>query len=122
MNIFEGLDLNNVLFVDNQVFSFAANLRNGIPIVDFQGQKDDQELIKLMLYVHSIADSENLRDANEETFGFNKIINSNIEKFIKYYKYEELSENNESDFNADGESYSKHSDCGDFLELCLDKS
>ncbi len=105
LNIFEGLDLNNVLFVDNQVFSFAANLKNGIPIVDFQGQKDDSELIKLMLYVHSIANSENLRDANEECFGFNKLLNSNIEKFIKYYKYEELSENNESDFNADGTSY-----------------
>jgi hypothetical protein len=46
-----------------------------------------------------------LRDANEECFGFNKLLNSNIEKFIKYYKYEELSENNESDFNADGTSY-----------------
>lgn len=58
-----------------------------------------------MLYVHSIVNSDNLRDANEECFGFNKLLNSNIEKFIKYYKYEELSENNESDFNADGTSY-----------------
>ena len=37
LSILRGLDLSRVLFVDNHIFSFAANLRNGIPVVDFVG-------------------------------------------------------------------------------------
>ena len=37
LSIFAGLDLRKVLFVDNHVFSFALNLKNGIPVVDFLG-------------------------------------------------------------------------------------
>jgi TFIIF-interacting CTD phosphatase-like protein len=49
--IFEGLDLTKVLFVDNYIYSFAANLANGIPVIDFYGCKKDCELHKVANYV-----------------------------------------------------------------------
>lgn len=39
LSLLKNLDLKKVLFVDNHIFSFAANLKNGIPVVDFLGNK-----------------------------------------------------------------------------------
>ena len=102
--VFRGIDLENVLIVDNQVFSFASHLSNGIPVVDFLGQKGDQELIKVMKYVHELSKEENLRVANEGMFQLNKILESPIDKFIKYYSIDELSESDDdgNDFEDDG--------------------
>ncbi len=51
LRIFKNLDYNKVLCVDNQIFAFAANIPNGIPIVDFFGRRDDKELLKMAKYV-----------------------------------------------------------------------
>jgi len=77
--LFIGLDLSRVLFVDNQLTAFAANLRNGIPIVDYTGKRGDKELLKLAKYVKSVSQEPNLMEVNERTFCLQKIINSNIE-------------------------------------------
>lgn len=45
----------------------------------------------------TIADASNLRETNEGTFNFGKIMASKISKFIKYYKND--SEYTESDFD-----------------------
>jgi hypothetical protein len=68
------LDLRNVLFVDNAIVSFTANLRNGIPIVDFTGQLRDTELLKISQYALSIVKEEDLMEANEKTFQLQKIL------------------------------------------------
>jgi len=57
--------LKKVLFVDNHIFSFAANLKNGIPVVDFLGDRQDTELLKVANYVLALADESNLMRANE---------------------------------------------------------
>jgi len=41
LRIFKGIDLKNVMIVDNYVHSFAFHLDNGIPVVPFFGEKDD---------------------------------------------------------------------------------
>ena len=66
--MFEGIDLRKTLIVDNQVFSFARNMSNGIPIASFFDCKKDTELIKVMKYVHQIAKEEDLMVANEARF------------------------------------------------------
>jgi len=62
--------LKNVLIIDNAIWSFAAHLQNGIPVVDFMGNQDDRELLKVMQYVHSVSKEDDLMAANERTFGF----------------------------------------------------
>jgi hypothetical protein len=66
-------------------------------MMDFQGQKQDTELKKLTYYLMTISDTPSLRQTNEATFNFRKIISSKISRFIKYYKND--SEYNESDFD-----------------------
>jgi len=73
-----GLDLSNALFVDNHIFSFAANLKNGIPVVDFIGQKGDTELIKVANYLQSLSKYKNIMKENEKNFSLQKILKSNI--------------------------------------------
>ena len=51
LSIFKGIDIENILILDNSPTSFAFNLRNGIPILDYLGSKEDCELIKVMKYV-----------------------------------------------------------------------
>ena len=63
-----------------------------------------------MKYVHEISKEENLQVANEGMFQLTKILESPIDKFIKYYSIDELSESDEEivsektvkDFEDDG--------------------
>jgi CTD small phosphatase-like protein 2 len=68
LRIFKGIDLKDVLIIDNYVYSFAFHLENGIPIVPFFGEKDDQEMIKVIKYIRSIHDQDDLRVPNDKIF------------------------------------------------------
>lgn len=69
LSLFNNLDLTKVLFVDNHIFSFAANLKNGIPVVDYLGNVNDCELLKVANYVVNLSKEENLMKANDRVFG-----------------------------------------------------
>jgi hypothetical protein len=69
LSLFNNLDLTKVLFVDNHIFSFAANLKNGIPVVDYLGNVNDCELLKVANYVANLSKEENLMKANDRVFG-----------------------------------------------------
>jgi CTD small phosphatase-like protein 2 len=56
LRIFKGLDLKDVIIIDNYVFSFAFHLENGIPVVPYFGEKDDLEMIKVMKYINQISE------------------------------------------------------------------
>jgi TFIIF-interacting CTD phosphatase-like protein len=70
LNVFQNIDLAKTVIVDNNVYSFAFQLDNGIPIVPFEGDKDDLELIKLMKYLVTLKDEADFRDLNKKTYGF----------------------------------------------------
>lgn len=92
LRIFANIDLKDILIVDNYVHSFAFHLENGIPIVPFEGDKEDSELIKVIRYINSIHSMDDLRVPNNRMFNLKKILNSNIENFIKYYTNEDNSD------------------------------
>ena len=39
------LSLDDILIIDNHIYSFAFNLENGIPINDYLGNKNDKSLL-----------------------------------------------------------------------------
>jgi CTD small phosphatase-like protein 2 len=41
LSVFWDFDLNNIVIVDNAVYSFINQLDNGIPIIPFWFDKDD---------------------------------------------------------------------------------
>lgn len=86
-----------MLIVDNYVFSFAFHLENGIPIVPFFGDQKDTEMIKVIRYLEHIRNHDDLRIQNDKIFQLTKILNSNIDCFIKYYNFDVISDNDEDD-------------------------
>ena len=45
LNMFKGeVSLKDILLIDNNIYCFGFQLENGIPILDFMGDKNDKEL------------------------------------------------------------------------------
>jgi len=61
LKLFKGVDINKMLIIDNMLYSFALNPENGIPILDFMGNKKDVELLKIMRYLDHIKSYDDLR-------------------------------------------------------------
>ena len=68
-----------MLIIDNSALSFALNIQNGVPILPFYDNKEDQELDHLVFYLNGLKDSlvDDVRIPNEEAFGLSKLIPNN---------------------------------------------
>ena len=76
LRIFKGVDLKNVILLDNSMYSFAAQLKNGILINSFYYDKNDNELYNVLRYLLDyILPAEDIREVNEQFFNFQQITN-----------------------------------------------
>ena len=79
LNILKNVSLKKIILVDNNMYSFAPQLENGILINSFINDKNDSELSNLLSYLlNYIYPAEDVRKVNEEFFGFKKIIDEII--------------------------------------------
>ena len=79
LNILKNVPLKKIILVDNNMYSFAPQLSNGILINSFINDKNDSELSNLLSYLlNYIYPAEDVRKVNEEFFGFKKIIDEII--------------------------------------------
>ena len=62
LRILKGIDLKDVVIIDNSILSFAYQLENGIPIVPYYEGKEDDELIFLSSFLINISNEKDLRD------------------------------------------------------------
>lgn len=53
--------LKDIVIVDNKIESYASNLENGIPIVDYVGQADDEMLVTLKKYLLKLKNKKDVR-------------------------------------------------------------
>jgi hypothetical protein len=104
LSIFKGdIKVEDILIIDNNIYSFAFNLMNGIPIVSFMGDKKDCELLLVMQYLNVARMQPNLMEFNESQYKLDAIFNSNIHDFIHHYNIDDWSETqDEYDFDDDG--------------------
>jgi TFIIF-interacting CTD phosphatase-like protein len=49
--LLENRKIEDIIIVDNRAYSFAIHFTNGIPIIDYEGDKNDDELLKIMPYL-----------------------------------------------------------------------
>ena len=67
LSLFSGeVNLDNILIVDNNIYSFAFNLENGIPILNYMGDPKDDQLLKIAEYLKQLSEAQNLRIKNEK--------------------------------------------------------
>ena len=75
MRIFKNINIKNIILVDNNMYSFAPQLNNGILINSFYNNKDDKELDNVLRYlIDYILPANDVRKFNEEFFGFKKFL------------------------------------------------
>lgn len=54
-------DLKDMVIVDNSVYSFAFQIDNGIPIIPFYKDPNDEEMLHLIYYLNCLAGVEDVR-------------------------------------------------------------
>lgn len=75
LTVIKGIDLRKVVLVDNNIYSFAPQINNGILINSFYNDKNDQELNNVLCYLMNYIYSANdVREINKKIFGFKSII------------------------------------------------
>ncbi len=75
LEIFEGIDLKDMIIIDNSILSYALQLNNGIPIMPYKDSKKDFELMFLAGYLNSICEFEDLREANKKFIKLEQLVN-----------------------------------------------
>lgn len=61
------------MLIDNSVYSFAYQIENGVPIIPFYHDKNDEELFHLITYMQGVALVEDVRTYNREAFGLTRL-------------------------------------------------
>lgn len=104
-------DPKSVLIVDNAIVSFAFQLDNGVPIIPFYDDKEDNLLLKMKDFLISLKDVEDVRKIIKNTFRLQELYTLDVNKFLKYYyTLDEESDNNreeENDFTYIGSVINK---------------
>ena len=77
LRIFKGVDLKNIILIDNSMYSFSAQLKNGVLINSFYYDKNDTELYNVLGYlINFILPADDIREVNEQFFNFQQITNT----------------------------------------------
>jgi Dullard-like phosphatase family protein len=75
-------DLDRIVLVDNSTQCFAPQISNGIPIVPFTYDSNDEELLKLTKFLIRLKDQPSMPRFLEKTFRFNQ--------YTKFFSSEQL--------------------------------
>lgn len=78
LRIIKNRELKNMVIVDNLVHSFGLQIENGIPILEWTGDKKDTELKFLMEYLVKASSAEDLREYNKENLKLRELSNASL--------------------------------------------
>ncbi|KAL4491980.1 hypothetical protein ABPG72_008401 [Tetrahymena utriculariae] len=69
MRIFQNRNIKDIVLIDNAAYSFGFQIENGIPIIPYYDNKNDQELKHLTQYLlNNILDCQDVREINKQYF------------------------------------------------------
>ena len=75
LRFIQNRSLKDMLIIDNSCLSFAFNINNGVPILPFFDNEEDEELKHLTYYLNRLLDQSviDVRDQNIQAFGLLKL-------------------------------------------------
>ena len=76
LRIFKNRDLKDLIIVDNFVPAFSFQLENGVPILEWVGDKKDKELMYLTSYLLKAKDSDDMREFNKKNLNLLELAKS----------------------------------------------
>lgn len=74
LRIFEGVPMEELILIDNFAYAYSAQQDNGVPILPFFSQPEDEELVGLTNFLEWLATQEDTQTALRDQF-FNHLIN-----------------------------------------------
>ncbi|CAD8147045.1 unnamed protein product [Paramecium octaurelia] len=77
--------LSNILLVDNASYSFNKQIDNGIPIISYYDNKEDQELLHLENYLLNFRNVKDVRDLNQKQL--------KLKQLLDYSDFDDLQNN-----------------------------
>lgn len=96
LRVFHQWNIDDIILVDNAVYSFGFQLDNGIPIFPYIQGKDDKQLFYLKEYLNLIANKDIIKDL-KKTFKMSELYECDIESFLDYYEDDDGSDENAND-------------------------
>jgi CTD small phosphatase-like protein 2 len=79
LRIFANRKPENIIIVDNSLYSFTNQISNGVLINSFYNDKEDRELLNLLNYLlNYLQNMPDVRSVNDKVFNFNSIIDDLI--------------------------------------------
>jgi CTD small phosphatase-like protein 2 len=69
LRIFKNRNLKDMIIVDNFVPAFSFQLENGVPILEWRGNRNDEELIYLTDYLIKAKEFDDMREYNRKNLG-----------------------------------------------------
>ncbi len=85
LRILKNRDLKDVVIIDNSVFSFSFHIDNGIPIIPYYADKEDEEMLHLIYYLNCLIGVEDVREQNKEAFELRKLQQQSPFEIINNY-------------------------------------
>lgn len=73
LRIFKNWQLSDIVIIDNSAYSFAFHIDNGIPIIPYYDDKQDEEMLHLMQYLISLAQGKDIREQNRSAFELHRL-------------------------------------------------
>lgn len=86
LRIFANRKLEDIIIVDNAVYSFGFQLNNGIPIIPFYEDPNDEELFHLVPFLEILADWPDIREKNKEAFQLEQMANDELGEFNRIWE------------------------------------
>lgn len=80
LRIVKNRELKNMIIVDNLVHSFGFQIDNGVPILEWRGQKDDEELHYLTNYLLEAKKYDDVREFNRERLKLTEVVNYKLDE------------------------------------------
>ena len=74
-----------MVIIDNAVYSFGFQLDNGIPIIPFYNDREDEELLHLINYINTLAYFPDLRQQNAKAFQLLELENTDTTDYLEYF-------------------------------------
>jgi len=86
LRIFANRDLKDLIIVDNAVYSFGFQLNNGIPIIPYYDNPNDEELYHLVPFLEILANAYDIREKNKEAFQLEEMGNEDLCEFNRIWE------------------------------------
>lgn len=91
--MFPQWSLDEIILVDNAVYSFGFQLDNGIPILSYIQGKDDSQLLYLKEYLMLIREKNIIKDL-KKTFTTRQLSDVDLDSFVDFYAEEDIDDDN----------------------------